>query len=49
MSQNVMKSPVKKLDKVYVCTKCGTPFLFMSDVEDHGELAGHGKMCEFPL
>ncbi len=49
MSQNVMKVPVEKLDKVYVCMNCGASFLFKSDIEYHSESAGHREMCEFPL
>jgi DNA-directed RNA polymerase subunit RPC12/RpoP len=44
-----MSSLVEKLDRVYVCARCGMPFLFRSDAEDHREMAGRGKMCEFPL
>jgi DNA-directed RNA polymerase subunit RPC12/RpoP len=49
MSQNVMKDPVEKLDRVYVCTRCGAAFLFRSDVEHHEESAGHKQVCEVSL
>ncbi|MEW6605667.1 MAG: hypothetical protein AB1351_13405 [Thermoproteota archaeon] len=49
MSQNVMKIPVEKLDRVYVCIKCGASFLFRSDVQFHCESAGHRETREFPL
>jgi hypothetical protein len=49
MPQNVMNASVQKLDKVYVCAKCGMAFLFRSDVEYHAESAGHGEVCEVPL
>lgn len=49
MSQNVMNTPVEKLDKVYVCMRCGASFLFKSDVENHSESAGHKETREFPL
>jgi hypothetical protein len=49
MSQNVMNTPVEKLDRVYVCMRCGASFLFRSDVEYHGVSAGHTETREFPL
>ena len=49
MSQNVMKSPAEKLDKIYVCSRCGMSFLFRSDVEGHGESEGHREVYEVPL
>ena len=43
------EEPVEKLDKIYVCSKCGVVFLFRSDVEEHEESAGHRRVCKVPL
>lgn len=32
---------MERLDRVYVCTKCNSVFLFKSDVEDHRAMLGH--------
>ena len=47
--QNVMNTPVEKLDRVYICAKCGMAFLFKSDVEYHAASSGHGEVREVPL
>jgi len=38
------KLEVEKLDRIYVCIRCRSVFLFKSDVEDHREMSGHGDM-----
>lgn len=43
------KLEVEKLDRIYVCVKCRSVFLFKSDVEDHREMLGHGDMKVQPF
>lgn len=49
MPQNIMNAPVEKLDRVYICTKCGMAFLFRSDIDDHAASMDHGEVLEAPL
>ena len=49
MPQNVVNTSVEKLDRVYICAKCGMAFLFRSDIEYHAASAGHGGVREVPL
>jgi hypothetical protein len=34
------------LKAVWVCHKCGEVFIFHSDVEDHGSIAGHERVVK---
>lgn len=37
------------LNKVYLCTKCMTPFLFAEDVKEHEEKTGHSQIKIVPF
>jgi hypothetical protein len=40
---------MERLDRIYVCTKCNSVFLFKSDVDDHREMSGHDDLKTEPL
>jgi hypothetical protein len=40
---------MEKFDKIYLCDRCGSVFLFKSDVEDHIEMSGHSDMKVLPF
>ena len=40
---------MERLDRIYVCTKCNSVFLFRSDVEDHMEMSGHDDVKTAPF
>jgi hypothetical protein len=43
------KLEVEKLDRIYVCTRCKSVFLFKSDIMDHREMSGHDDVKAMPL
>ena len=40
---------MERLDRIYVCTRCNSVFLFKSDVDDHREMAGHDDVKTEPF
>jgi len=49
MQSNMYSRTATRLDKAYVCKKCGVAFLFVSDIEDHEHIAGHKDVFEITL
>jgi hypothetical protein len=43
------KLAMERLDRIYVCTKCKSVFLFKSDVVDHSEISGHNDVKTLPF
>jgi hypothetical protein len=43
------KEHPKDFDIVWVCTDCGTPSLYHSDIEEHKSQNDHHNVAEFDL
>lgn len=39
----------KVIDRFYLCQQCGSVFVYMEDVQEHGIATGHKKIKEYPL
>ena len=40
---------VEKLDKIFVCVKCNSVFLFVSDVKIHSKTMMHNEITTVPF